>query len=128
MPTAQSFRSLPRDRRHLLALIALLLGLGEFADSFTISFWEGPAVVSILFLAGTVWIRRGGKGGAILVGALCVFELLNFPSWPKHGIGDWASQIPFVVGSAAGVLLTLAVLKQSRNARKATTTAAQVEA
>jgi hypothetical protein len=128
MATTQRFRSLVRNPRDLLALIALLLGLGEFADSFTISFWEGPAVVSILFLAGTVWIRRGGKGGTILVGALCVFELLDFPTWPKHGIGDWAIQIPFVVGSTAGVLLALTVLKQSRNARTAKTTRAQVEA
>lgn len=128
MANRQRFLAIPRDRRHLLGLIALLLGLGEFADAFTISFWEGAALFSILFLAGTVWIKRGGLGGPILVGALCVFELVSFPSWPKNGIGDWASQIAFVVGSAAGVVLALVVLKQSLSARKAKTTATQVKA
>jgi hypothetical protein len=128
MSTRQHFLSIPRDRRHLLSLIALLLGVGEFADAFFISFWEGAAVFSALFLAGTLWIRRGGLGGPILVGALCVFELVSFPTWHRAGAGDWISQIAFVVCSAAGLLVSLAVIKQSFSTRRAKTTAARIEA
>ena len=63
MATGSNFLSLPRDLRQLLALLALLLGLGEFADAFFISFWEGAAVFSVLFLAATLWSRRGGSAG-----------------------------------------------------------------
>jgi hypothetical protein len=103
--------SVPRDRRHLLALIALLLGLGEFADAFFISFWEGAAVFSALFLAAVLWIRRGGIGGVLLVGALCVFELLSFPTWHRNGAGDWITQLAFITVAAAGLPVALAVLQ-----------------
>jgi hypothetical protein len=122
------FLSPPRDLRHLLALLALLLGLGEFADAFFISFWEGAAVFSVLFLAAMLWIRRGGIGGPILVGALCVFELQSFPTWHRHGVGNWISQIAFVVVAAAGLLLALAVLKQSYRIRRAKASAARMAA
>jgi hypothetical protein len=124
MATESRFLSRPRDPRHLLALLALLLGIGEFADAFFISFWEGAAVFSVLFLAATLWIRRGGIGGPILAGALCVFELQSFPTWHRHGVGDWISQITLVVAAAAGLLLTLAVLKQSHSIRRAKASAA----
>ncbi len=101
MAARTRFLSIPRERRHLFALIALLLGLGEFADAF-FSFWEGAAVFSALFLAGLLWIRRRKIGGPILVGALCVFELQSFPTWDRHAASDWISRIAFVVGSVAG--------------------------
>ena len=73
------------DRRRLLVAASVLLGLGEFADAFAISFWEGAAVFSLLFLAAAAWTRRGGISGPILVGALCVFELQSFPTWARTG-------------------------------------------
>ena len=126
MASGSNFLSLPRDLRQLLALLALLLGLGEFADAFFISFWEGAAVFSVLFLAATLWSRRGGIGGPILVGALCLFELQSFPTWHRHGAGDWISQIAFVVVAAAGLLVTLVVLKQSFSIRRAKARAARI--
>jgi hypothetical protein len=124
MTTGSRFLSIPHDRRHLLSLIAALLGLGEFVDAFFISFWEGAAVFCVLFIAGTIWIRRGGIGGPILVGALCVFELQSFPTWHRAGAGDWISQIAFVVVSAAGLLVALAVIWQSIRSRKSNAIAA----
>src|SRR5579871_1264614 len=100
MTTGSRFLSTPRDRRHLLGLIAAFLGIGEFVDAFFISFWEGAAVFCVLFIVGAIWVRRGGIGGPILVGALCVFELQSFPTWHRTGTGDWISQIAFVVASA----------------------------
>jgi len=106
------------DRRRLLVAASVLLGLGEFADAFAISFWEGAAVFSLLFLAAAAWTRRGGISGPILVGALCVFELQSFPTWARTGIEDWVTQIAFAVGSAATLLVALAVLRSAFQARK----------
>ena len=128
MTAGSPFFSVPRDRRGLLGLIALLLGLGEFADAFFISFWEGAAVFAVLFLVGVIWVRRGGIGGPVLVGALCVFELQSFPTWHRAGTGDWISQIAFAVVSAAGLLVALSVVWQSIRTRKAETAPARSEA
>lgn len=128
MTTGQRFLSIPRDRRHLLALIALLLGLAELTAAFFVSFWEVNPVLCALFLAGLLWIRRGGIGGPILVGALCLFELWGFTTYSRNGIGDWLSQIPIAVVSAAGLIIALAVLKQSLTTRKTTTATARIDA
>lgn len=120
--------SRPTDRRGLLTAIAVLLGVGEFADSFFISFWEGAAVFCVLFLAGAFWMRRGGVGAPVLIGLLCAFEIQSFPSWQRGGVADWASQIAFLVVSIAGVLVTLAVLKRAFDDRRTRQQVAQVEA
>jgi GNAT superfamily N-acetyltransferase len=122
--TSSKLLSIPRDRRHLLALLALALGLAEFADAFFISFWEAGAVFSALFLLGVYLIRRGGMGGPILVGALCVFELVSYPTWERHGLGDWISQTAFAVVAAAGLVVAATVLKQSFGSRRAAATTA----
>ena len=52
MTTGRRFLSIPRDLRHVLALVALALGLGELENTFTISFWEpskGPRVMETDF-------------------------------------------------------------------------------
>lgn len=117
MPAPSTTRSILSDRR-LLAAIALLLGLGELADAFAISFWEGAAVFSALFIAGSLWTRRGGIAGPILVAALCVFELQSFPTWKRTGLEDWISQTAFVAVSAACLLVAIAVLRRAFVTRK----------
>jgi hypothetical protein len=113
-------RSISRstDRRRVLTGIAVLLGIGEFGDSFFISFWEGAAVFCVLFLAAAFWMRRGGIGAPILIGVLCAFEIQGFPSWQRGGAADWISQIGFLVVSIAGVLVALAVLKRAFDNRR----------
>lgn len=128
MATGQRFLSIPRDRRHLLALIALILALSEFVAAFFVSFWEVNPILCALFLTGLLWTRRGGIGGPILLGTLCVFELLAFTTYPRNGVGDWVSQIPIAVVSAAGLVAAVTVLTQSFTTRKAKTTAAHVDA
>jgi hypothetical protein len=110
--------SFARDRRQWLITLAIVLGLGELVDSFFISFWEAGVVFSALFLLAAFWTRRGGMGGPILVGALCVFELQSFPTWERTGMGDWISQIAFVVVSAVGLVVAIAVLKREYDTRK----------
>jgi len=128
MATEQRFLSIPRDLRHLLALIALILAFSEFVAAFFVSFWEVNPILCALFLTGLLLTRRGGIAGPILVGALCVFELLAFTTFPRNGFGDWVSQLPFALGSAAGLIVALAVLTQSFTTRKARTAAAHVDA
>lgn len=115
------------DRRRLLTAIAVLLGIGEFCDSFFISFWEAAAVFSVLFLAAAYWMRRGGIGAPILFGVLCAFEIQSFPSWQRGGVADWASQIGFLVVSIIGALVTLAVLKRAFDDRRTRQQVARVD-
>jgi hypothetical protein len=126
MQTRQISR--PTGRRRLLTAIAVLLGVGEFGDSFFISFWEGAAVFCVLFLAAAFWMRRGGIGAPILIGLLCAFEIQSFPSWQRGGVADWISQISFLVVSIAGVLVALAVFKRAFDARRTRRHLARVEA
>jgi hypothetical protein len=107
------------SRRRLLTLIALLLALGEFVDAFFVSFPAGPAVFAALLLAGALWIRRGGIGGPILVAVLFAFDLANAPSWPRHSTGDWIIMVAYAAVALAGLLVAIAVIKQSLNARTA---------
>jgi hypothetical protein len=110
--------SIVSDRRRLLVGLAVLLGLAEFADVFTISFWEAAAVFSVLFLGAAWWTRRGGIGGPILVGVLCVFELQSYPTWERNGTTDWITQTTFAVGAAVCLIVALAVLKGSLAERR----------
>ena len=128
MSIGRNSASIFRDRRRLLSLIALLLALAEIADAFFISFPAGPGVFAALLLAGTLWIRRGGIGGPILVAALFVFEIANAPFWPRHTTGDWISTFAYAVVALAGLLVASAVIKQSFDTRKTKTKTAQVEA
>jgi hypothetical protein len=57
-----------------------------------------------------------------------MFELWGFTTYSRNGIGDWVSQIPIAVVSAAGLVVALAVLTQSLTTRNAETAAARVDA
>jgi hypothetical protein len=104
--------SIVSDRRRLLVGLASLLGLAEFADAFSISFWEAAAVFSALYLVAAFWTRRGGIGGPVLVGVLCVFELQSYPTWDRNGLTDWITQTLFAAGAAVCLIVALAVLKR----------------
>lgn len=98
------------SNRLLLVTLAVVLGLAEFENAFTISFWEGAAVFSALFLLAALWTRRGGLGGPILTAALCVFELQSYPTWKRNGLEDEITQTAFAVVSAACLLVAVAMI------------------
>ena len=127
MHTRSLSRSIITDRRRRLTAIAVLLGIGEFGDSFFISFWEGAAVFCVLFFAAALWTRRGGIGGPILIGLLCAFEIQGFFQWARGGTADWISQIAFLVVSIAGVLTAVALLKNVLDTRRAKQHMARVQ-
>jgi len=116
------------DRRRLLIAIALLLALAEYVDAFFISFPAGAAGFATLLLLAVFWIRRGGIGGPMLAAALFVFEDANAPTWPRTGLGDWITTIAYGGVALAGLIVALAVIKDSRSARRTKTAPAQVEA
>jgi len=116
------------DRRRLLVAIALLLAVGEYVDAFFISFPAGAAGFATLLVLAVFWIRRGGIGGPIAAAALFTFEDANAPFWPRTGLGDWITTIAYGGVALAGLLVALAVIKQSLGARRTKTAPARVEA
>jgi hypothetical protein len=68
-------------------------------------------VFAALFTAGAAVIRSGRVfGGAILVSALCLFELITFPSWERNGALDWAYQVSYAAISLACLVTAITVL------------------
>src|SRR5512140_1590046 len=108
------------SNRRLLVTIAALLGAGEFENTFTISFWEGAAVFSVLFLLAAIWTRRGGLGGPILAGALSVFELQAYPTWKSTGLEDQITQAAFAAVAAACLCVAVAVVAKTIAGRRHT--------
>ena len=94
-----------------LAVIASALGLAEFADAYFV-IPQYALVFGALFLLGGWLLLRSKKvvAGAILTGILCLWEVLVFHSWPKHGAGDWIFDGSVAVVSLAGVIIAIALL------------------
>ena len=111
--------SIAREPRRLLVALALLLGLGELADTFFVSFPPSPAVFRTLLLVGAFWIRRGGIGGPVFVAALFVFEIANAPFWPRTSVADWITSIAYPGVALAGLVVALPVITRSFGARRA---------
>jgi hypothetical protein len=96
--------------RRVLMAIAVVLGLVEFENIFTISFWEAAAVFSALYFLAAFWTRRGGLGGPILAGALSVFELQSYPTWKSTGLEDRIMQATVAAVSAVCLCVVLVVV------------------
>ena len=88
----------------VLTTLAGVLAVGEFGSSIII--WQenrpgslplAAVVFGVFFLIAT-WLLRSGRvrAGAIFAGLLCLFEVVSFPGWQKHGALDWTTDIAFV--------------------------------
>ena len=64
------------------------------------------------FFLLAAWLLRSGRvsAGAIFAGVLCLFEVVEFPSWHKHDVLDWVYQSIFAVVALAGLIAVIAVL------------------
>jgi hypothetical protein len=111
----------------VLTAIAGILAVGEFGSSIII--WQenrpgslplAAVVFGVFFLLAT-WLLRSGRvmAGAIFTGILCLFEVINFPSWQKQGVLDWTTDTAFAVVSLAGLITAIIVLA-ARLRRRAT--------
>ena len=113
-----------------LFVLAGALSLGEIGSAVVIWKENYPdaqplfaVVFAALFLVAALLVRSGRVGGAILVGALCVFELISFPSWTRHSAFDWASQSVYAALALAGLLTAIAVLVSGQRSSGTTSTA-----
>jgi hypothetical protein len=110
------------NTRKLTALTAItgILALGEFASAVQIglggdgpdrSGWPFAAVFGVFFVIAA-WLLRSGRvtAGAVFAGILCLFEILNYPSWPKHGALDWTTDTAAAVIALAGLIGVIVVL------------------
>jgi hypothetical protein len=111
----------------VLTAIAVALGVAELGSSVIIwreaypdSLPAAAVVFAALFLTGA-WLLRSSRvvAGTVLVGVLCLFELVSFPGWTRHGALDWVYQIGCAALSLAGLAFAVAVLV-NRRARSVT--------
>jgi hypothetical protein len=102
----------------MLVVLAGLLSLGEIGSAVIIWRENYPdaqplfaVAFAALFLTGAILVRGGRvAGGAVLVGVLCLFELVTFPGWTRHGALDWTYQFGYAALALAGLITTIAVL------------------
>jgi hypothetical protein len=101
----------------VLTAIAGALALGEFGSAVIIGLGKDPWGSSFAVLFGgffllATWLLRSGRvsGGAVFAGVLCLFEVIEFPSWHKHDILDWVYQSVFAVVALAGLITVIALL------------------
>ncbi len=116
------------NSRKLTVLTALttLLAVGEFGSAVIIGLGRDPwgagfaVLFGGLFLLAT-WLLRSGRitAGAIFAGILCLFEIIEYPSWHKHGTLDWMYQSVYAVLSLAGLMGVIVVLAERRRQRVA---------
>ena len=116
------------NSRKLTVLTALtaLLALGEFGSAVIIGLGKDPWGAGFAVLFGglslvATWLLRSGRvtGGAIFAGILCLFEIIEYPSWHKHGTLDWTYQTAFAMLSLAGLISVIVVLAERRRRRAA---------
>ena len=119
MSTRTTTPSVFAEPQRLLGPVALVLALGEVTSAFVISFPIGAIIFAGLFVAGAVWVRRGGIGGAVFVAALCAFEIADYPFWQRHSTAAVIGQTAFAVVALAGLLIAVATIWRSVTGRKA---------
>jgi len=105
-----------------LTALAAALAVGSFVsaaiiavESYRDSFPLGSAAFGVLFLIG-VWLLRSRRvtAGTILVAVLCLFEVVGFAGWQRHGALDWVFQTIYAVVSLAGLIAAIGVFASRR--------------
>jgi hypothetical protein len=96
-----------------VAGVGLLLGVGEFIDSFFIG-WGAIASLtfSALFFLGCWLTVRARLAGPIIVGVMSALEIAVFPGLKRTSTADWVFQTLFLVVSVTGVVATVVALLQ----------------
>jgi hypothetical protein len=110
----------------ILTALTVLLALGEFGSAVIIGLGKDPwgagfaVIFGGLFLVAT-WLLRSGRvtAGAVFAGILCLFEIIEYPSWHRHGALDWTYQTAYTIVSLAGLMGVIVVLAERRRQRVA---------
>jgi hypothetical protein len=111
-----------------LTTVSLVLAAGEAIASVVI--WrEAYADSAPLFVLAfalpfllAAWLCRSGRAvaGALLTGALCVFELVAYPGQERRNSFDWIFQTTFAAVALVGLGLAIAVLATRLSSRSRT--------
>jgi hypothetical protein len=105
-----------------LTILSAVLGVGELISAVIIavenyrdSFVPGAVIFGVLFFVGT-WLLRSGRvtAGTVLVGVLCVFEVVSFPSFQRHNALDWIYQVAYVVVALIALGMAVALFVSRR--------------
>jgi hypothetical protein len=93
---------------NVLTALAALLAIGEFAAASVISFPWGAVAIGILFVVGAALLQRGSISvGTMLVGVLCLFLVVTFPSLSRDGALEWTGQISLLIVALAGLIVAV---------------------
>ena len=98
----------------VVAAVGLVAGIGEVLDSFSIEEPIAALVVAVMFFVGVVLTIRGRLAGPLIVGFLCLIEVVFVPFYPRDSTSDWIIQISFAVLGAIGVAAVVGVLVERR--------------
>jgi hypothetical protein len=104
----------------VLTAITAILALAEFAGAAQIALgldgpdragWPFVAAFGAFFLIAAWLLRRSRViAGAVFAGVLCLFTILHYPSWYKHGALDWTYDTACAVVALAGLIGAIVVL------------------
>lgn len=108
-----------------LIILTLVMAIGEFASSVIIAVEnyadaqpEFAVAFGVLFTVAW-WLLRSGRvtAGGTLAGALCLFELVSFPGWPKPTTFDWVGDSVYALIALATLAMVIAVFVARRRVR-----------
>jgi hypothetical protein len=104
-----------RDSRTTLVWIAVAFAVLEVASVALINVIAVPALsMAVAFVAGAFWIRPGGSGGVVLVGALCLVEALFMPFYTRTSTLAVVLQAVALALGIAGVVVAVLVFRSRR--------------
>ena len=103
-----------RDWRAILGWVALAFVALEVVSAFFIEFPAAALVGAVLFVLAWFLLRRGGMAGVILVGVLCVIELLGLPFYERRDADDWITQALVLILGVVGVVAVIGALRQRK--------------
>jgi hypothetical protein len=116
-PGASIWRALVagRDWRSILIWIAVAFAVLEVATVVLINVVAAVALpFAALFVLGAYWIRRGGSGGVVLVGAMCLVEAVFVPVYTRTSVLAVVLQAAALALGIAGVAVAILAFRGRR--------------